>query len=160
MRHTLSRPTLALAPALLLATLLCTAGEVLAAKGNCNTPKTAFRTETDGVTTTATTWVTVPKSVVSFTQGGNNPSCVVVRFSVLPRANYLVYIRPLIDGTILATPDNVQLEYKSPGYLSTRAFEFVFPKIAPGNHVLRMQWITPDGQQTWFYRRTITVQHR
>jgi hypothetical protein len=136
------------------------ASDAFAAKGKCSTPKTAYRTETDVVATTSTSFVPVPKTGVSFKQGGNKASCVVVRFSVLPDADYIVYIRPVIDSTILATPTNVQLEYNSPSYLSTRSFEFVFPEIEPGKHVLRMEWVTYGGQQVQFFRRTVTVQHR
>lgn len=158
MPHAALRMAAAIVAGLAIAALA--AAPALAAKGNCKTPKTAFHTEYDGTTTTSTEWVKVPRTAVTFKQGGEKASCVVVRFSVLPDADYIVLVRPVIDGQLMATPHEVQLEYLSPGYSSTRSFEFVFPKVKPGSHVLRIEWRTPGGDPVDFYRRTVTVQHR
>lgn len=147
-----------------LAFVLCASAFVTsdasAAKGNCVLNKAAYRTETDSVTSTATEWTVMSKTAVKFTQGGSERSCVVVRFSGLPNATYIMSVRAVLDGKVIATPPEVQLEYDSPDYLSARAFEFVFPKVKPGKHTARIEWKAYPGFSNSMYRRTVTVQHR
>lgn len=136
------------------------ATDASAAQGNCVLNKAAYRTEKDGVTSPSTEWVVMSKTAVKFTQGGPGRSCVIVRFSGLPRATYIMRIRAVLDGEVIATPPEVQFEYDSPGYLSVRAFEFVFPKVKPGKHIVRIEWVAHPGFPNTVYRRTVTVQHR
>jgi len=132
----------------------------IGARGHCAVNKVAYRTETDGATTTSTDWVVVPKTLVKFTQGGSKPGCVVVHISALPRSTYIMRIRAVLDGTIVGTPPETQFEYDSAGYLSVRSFEFVFTKVPPGKHAVRIEWVAHPGFTNWMYERTVTVQHR
>ncbi|MEJ8573134.1 hypothetical protein [Microbaculum marinum] len=151
-----------LGPAAVAIAAVLAAQPAVAAKGGCNTPKTHYRTTETSATTTSTEYVLLPKSRIVFRQRGDEPGCVVVRLSALPRADYIMEVRPVIDGSKTATPASIQFEYDSPGYLSPRSFGFVFPKVAPGRHVLKFEWrtVSAPSHEARMYGRTITVQHQ
>lgn len=133
-----------------------------AASGVCKTTKTHFKVTKEGATTTSTTYSELPRSRIRFTQGGKNKGCVIVRLSALPRADYIMEVRAVLDETKLGKPDSVELEYDSPGYLSPRGFEFVFTNVAPGKHQAWIEWrtLTSSSNISQMYRRTVTLQHR
>ncbi len=154
--------TTAIAAGLATVFSLAYVSEASAVKGKCQTPKTAFRTTGDKAETNADKWVDLPKSKISFVQGGKKPGCVIVRFSAMPHTSHIIGIRVVLDGRATAEPGNIDLDYKSDGYISPRGFEFVFPKVPPGKHHVKIQWANWAGEHATahLYQRTITVQHR
>jgi hypothetical protein len=111
--------------------------------------------------TTNTTFKTVPEAIVTFTQGGTSPSCVVVRFSAetnVPGGAGIGRVRALLDNVTAAVPDEVQFSGADIAGLA-RAYDFVFPSVAPGSHVLRMQFRSSNGQSVFLDRHTTIVQH-
>ena len=151
-----------LAAAAIATALAVSAAPAQAAMGVCQTTKTHYRTTTEGAMTTSTTFVELPKSRAVFRQGGKKAGCVIVRLSAVPRDDYIMTVRAVMDEAKVARPDYVELEYESPGYLSPRGFEFVFPKVSPGRHVVRIEWHTntSPSDESRMYRRTVTVEHR
>jgi hypothetical protein len=133
-----------------------------AAKGVCQTTKTHYRTTTEGATTTSTTYVKMPRTRLTFKQGGNKKGCAIVRLSAVPRADYIMAVRAVLDGTKIGTPGEIELEYDSPGYLSPRGFEFVFRGVQPGKHTVWIEWrtYTTPADESRVYERTVTVMHR
>jgi hypothetical protein len=108
-------------------------------------------TPTLDFSTNSTIFVDVPESTLSFVQGGSVASCVIVRFSaeVSSKDNGLS-VRPLLDVSTVALPSSVGfggMECIPTVGCTTRAhsFEFVFPHVAPGTHLLRMQYNAAFG---------------
>ena len=136
--------------------------DAMAVKGKCETPKTAYRTTSDKAETDTIEWTDLPKSKIVFRQGGKKPGCVIVRVSAMPDAGYIIAIRAVIDGTIIAEPGGVQLDYQSADYLSPRGFEFIFPEIAPGKHALKIEWsnYAEEFAEAYLYKRSIVLHHR
>jgi hypothetical protein len=101
--------------------------------------------------TKSTTYVDIPEATVSFKQGGTVASCVIVRFSAAASSNADgVTIRPLLDVSTTALPVEIPLagmECIPTVGCTTRShsFEFVFPHVAPGKHLLRMQFEAAFG---------------
>lgn len=95
--------------------------------------------------TLSETYVDVPEATVSFVQGGSAPSCVIVRFSAqtFAKGNGMT-VRPLMDVNTRALPAGVQyaaMDCSAEGCGDhSYSFEFVFPSVAPGTHLLRMQY--------------------
>jgi hypothetical protein len=96
--------------------------------------------------TLSTTYVDIPEATLNFVQGGDVASCVIVRFSAEAFAkDNGVSVRPLLNVATTALPDEVAfagMECIPTVGCTTRAhaFEFVFPRVKPGKHLLRMQF--------------------
>lgn len=133
--------------------------------GSCSPQKIRYKTSSESVTTSQTGWTNVPYAGIAFTQGGSEPSCVIVRFSAMAAAEYPRWIglRVAIDGNKIgppeiASPGEIQFE----GYTelsAARSFDFVFPAVAPGKHTIHVQWKyqNPLGI-VWMHERTTIIQ--
>jgi hypothetical protein len=132
-----------------------------AAAGACNPTKIAYKTSNVSANMTSNVFAVVPQTPVAFTQGGVNPSCVIVRYSAMAAASYPKWIplRVLLDGSVVAEPGEIQYE----GYTEislARSFDFIFPSVAPGAHTVRVEWRSFNGGIIFMHDRTIIVQHR
>ena len=117
--------------------------------------------ELDSSSTTSTTFKTLPEASVSFTQGGISANCVVVRFSAVTVSgpNDGVKIRAHMDNTTVALPGEVFYSGDEGAAFGARSYDFVFPSVAPGSHVLRMQFRSTNGNIVYVHRHTTIVQH-
>ena len=110
--------------------------------------------------TTSTSFVNIPDASISFTQGGTKASCVVVRFSAESHVQGAdsVVVRAYLDKTTSAIP--AEIIYSSGDGFNTNAhaFEYIFPDVAPGHHVVNMQYKSLNGTSVNIYYRTTVVQ--
>jgi hypothetical protein len=118
----------------------------------------------DGGHTNSTTPVTIPQGTVNFKQGGSGPSCVIVRFSgqaVVSASGDLIIIAAQLDGATAAVPNQAAFAGDTSANVVTRshAFDFVFPDVAPGNHTLRMQYMSTLGTSVQMDRHTIVIHY-
>jgi hypothetical protein len=138
------------------------------ATNTCNTPRLSFASS-DNIfaSTTSTTFVDVPDMVVRFTIPGNTATCIVVPYTatVWTGKDELIYIRAQLDGAVTGFPAEVQFEGDSDEdgdgkWARAHAFSFVFPKVTPGAHTLRIQWRSFFGGTVSTHWRTVVVHHR
>jgi hypothetical protein len=115
--------------------------------GGCNTPKMKFIVSRNGFSTGSMIFANIPEAAVSFTQGGTRPGCVVVRFSAqsYAGANNTLHVRAFLDNKTAGLPASVQYAAEQNVISDAHAYDFVFPSVAPGVHVLRMQFRSDDG---------------
>jgi hypothetical protein len=110
--------------------------------------------------TNSTTFKTMPEGTVSFTQGGTSASCIVVRFSASTVSNNdFMVVRPFLDNTTTAIPAEIEISGFDGNAARAHTYEFVFPSVAPGSHVLRMQYRTRIGNAAAMNQHTTVVQH-
>jgi hypothetical protein len=107
---------------------------------------------------TATTFATIPQTTVNFVQGGTVASCVAVRFSGETGAAGVGFmeVRAVLDGVTIAPPGAVRFGV-SEGTEVARSYEFIFKQVAPGAHVLRMEFRSSNGVSTFVSNRTTSV---
>ena len=118
--------------------------------------------------TSSTSFVNVPNTGVSFTQGGASSGCVIVTFTAEAFApgSRLLQIRARLDDSVTAAPGNVQLsgdddEDGDGRWARSQAFAFIFTSVAPGSHFVRMQFRSPDVfGSVLIHKHTVVVQHR
>lgn len=114
----------------------------------------------DTGTTTSPAFVNIPEATVAFKQGGTTASCVIVRFSAhaFADAGLSLVIRAYLDNTTAALPAEVTYATGEnlPGG-GARSYEFVFPNVAPGNHLVRMQFRSATGDFAVLVLRHTTV---
>jgi hypothetical protein len=138
--------------------------------GSC-TDMTAMDVKSDSSTdasTNASSFVDVPNSWISFTQGGSGSGCVVVTFtgeSWAPRGRVL-QLQARLDSATTGAPGNVQLsgdddEDGDGEWSRSHAFTFVFPSVKAGPHylVVRYRSVT-SGNRVYMGKHTTVVQHR
>ncbi len=127
---------------LLVGALLAAAFPAAAAtvSGTCNTSQTKFISSTHSVSTTATSYVTMPDASFSFTQGGKSKSCVVVFFSARLEASNgsAPFLSALLDDSIF--PTSQELVTGNDGLVHSYSAIFVFPSVASGHHTMKMRW--------------------
>jgi len=111
--------------------------------------------------TTSSAYENIPESQVSFVQGGNAPSCVIVRFSVealAAGADNALEIRAFMGNITAGRPGSVLVGDRTGEYRGY-SYEFVFPSVAPGFHTIRMQGrSTVTGQQVSVRNHNTVVQ--
>lgn len=104
----------------------------------------------------------IPEARIAFTQGGTNASCVIVRFSAAttPQDGGIVAIRPVIDGDLAVFPLPISTDYSADTIWQTAtSFEFIFPSVAPGQHVVRMYYRSPQGTQVRVHHYNMVIQY-
>ena len=104
------------------------------------------------------TFTNVPHTSVTFTQGGAVPTCVIVRFSAQVGASNgtNMHVRAVLDGATLALPPEVRFAFTA-DTSAARSYEFIFPSVAPGKHVLRMQYQSSNGSSMNISNRSTIV---
>lgn len=127
---------------------------------DCSPTKMKILTSQAISTTTSKTYADVTEATLNFTQGGATATCVIVRFSAQAFSKEDgVTVRPLLDVSTKALPPEVALAgmecIPTVGCTSrSYSFEFVFPRVAPGNHLLRMQFKAGLGSAFGVYIET------
>lgn len=122
----------------------------------------AFKTETAQVTTTSTSFVAMPGSgrVITTTVAG----CIIVEFSGEETAalnTNRMLIRAATLGGLVAEPPSVRVGYPfSPGNYETRAMRFIFKNVPPGQHNVRIEWLSQSGGNVYVQNRTLAVSYR
>jgi len=108
--------------------------------------------------TVSGTFVHIAEAVVPFLQGGVSASCVIVRFSAETYSHNIAIVRAYLDKTTAALPNEVIYTGTDANFLvRARSYEFVFPSVAPGNHTVRMQFRSGDGEIVTVSRYNTTV---
>jgi len=135
--------------------------------GACTTSKSRFKTSKTIEETAALSFETIPGTTIEFRQSGNKAKCVRVEFSVVAyvRNSAKMEVRARLDGNAVAKPGIVQLsgdddENNADGAARARAFLFVFPKVKPGKHTVRIEWRSTVQTFINIERRTTVVHHR
>jgi hypothetical protein len=111
-------------------------------------------------TTTSSAFVNLPEGQVAFTQG--SAGCVLVRFSASTfGANGIdvVVIRAVLDNATAALPASIKVRGENDVTGYPRTFEFIFPSVAPGAHILRMQFASEKGNVIHVKAHNTVVQY-
>ena len=105
----------------------------------CNPTRIKYMaSDASSFTTTSTSYVDLPQARIAFRQGGASPSCVLVRFSAAPFANRNMGFRALLDG-VAGIPFEGQVSDGADKGANARRFTFIFPDVAPGDHLVQIQ---------------------
>lgn len=156
--------SIALAFAALLALAIVPAREVTAQTSKCELSKSKVRVQNDRVSRTPNHQELrdVPYTEMRFTQGGDQPACVIVEFSaVVGRGKGLMSILAVLDSeatgtnTILGGVDFTPFSSD----LSARTFSFAARGIAPGRYTARIQWRSRGGP-VFMHERITIVEHQ
>src|SRR5690349_7692512 len=148
--------------ALLLATLPVAVQATSPTTGTCKPEQVKFIASTVEHTTTSFSFVNIPETQIVFTQGGATASCVLVRFSANTYgANNIdvVNVRAVLDNTTSALPGSISVRSESDIVGFPRSFEFIFPKVTPGSHVLRMQFSSDKGNLVHVKNHNTVIQY-
>ena len=94
--------------------------------------------------TTSMSFVRLTETGGKFIQGGSRASCVMVRFEgyVATDVDNVITISATIDGKPIGER---QLAYAAVVY-QPRAWTFIVPSVAPGEHVIRFNFRTNNGK--------------
>lgn len=112
-------------------------------------------------TTSSGIFTNIPETQVAFTQGGAVASCVLVRFSASTYgadAIDVIDVRAFLDNATAALPASIGVRGENDVTGYPRTFEFIFPSVAPGSHVLRMQYKSEKGNPVHVKARNTVVQ--
>jgi hypothetical protein len=111
--------------------------------------------------TTSQIFQNLSEAQLVFVQGGAGPSCVVVRFSAEAGASpspAAVVVRALLDSVTSAVPDGVTFGvFEEPP--AARSYEFIFLNVAPGRHVVKMQFRSTNGSNVFIGIHSTIVLH-
>lgn len=128
---------------LLFAVLTPAAAPAAPVNGVCSPTKMKYSASAKNSSqTTSTTFVNIPEAGFNFVQGGSSASCVLVRFSAETAigTNQILIVRAFLDNTTAALPAEAVYSSGRGDDNGARVFEFVFPSVAPGSHLVRMQF--------------------
>ena len=136
--------------------------------GSCaGMTETEFKSDSSVDSTTSSgSFVNVPNATISFNQAV--AGCVIVTFSSETYAEFsrLLYVRARLDGATTAAPGGVQFsgdddEDGDGRWARSRAYTFIFPSVAAGNHTVTMQFRSLSfGKTVHIGKHTTIVQHR
>jgi len=139
----------------------------LSATGSCKPALLDYvEITTDGQSTSSGTFVDLPGTSLTFTQGGTAASCVEVDFTAMTFAagGALLDVQPVLDGATLGVPSATQLsgdddENANGRWSRSHAFDFIFPSVAPGSHTMKMQFESVVGGTVFINRNAMLVRH-
>jgi hypothetical protein len=127
--------------------------------GTCAVGKQSFATHGDGNSTTSTTFVDIPGAVVSFTASAK-AKCVSVLFTSMAAAqgNEILMVRALLDNAVVGLPEETQFT-GTDDFNAARSYamNFVFPSVAAGAHIVKMQFRSFSGGNVFVHRGTTIV---
>lgn len=169
----ITRRSVALACAALLAVAIGPAREVTAQTFTCELGKTTARVQGGRFNRTrSTTFEDIPSTELRFTQGPGRPGCVIVQFSGAAYAgkDRLMWIRVVLDaeatGTrIFLSPGDVPFagnddESVRSDAVRARTFNFAARGIEPGEYTARVQWASIRGGAVYMHEQIVIVQHQ
>jgi hypothetical protein len=129
----------------------------------CSPTKMRIKVAATTASTTSTSFVAIPDSGLTFTQGGTGPSCVLVRFSAASsvNGNSVARVAAKLDNATSAEPVSAQFSGDTvSGGSRAHSFEFLFVNVPPGPHTVRMMYMVGNGSDEVFMdERTMVVQH-
>lgn len=143
---------------LMLAALTPSTASATPTIGACSPTKSSYVVSIRNSQRSSTTFGNVPETSVNFVQGGAKASCVIVRFSATTFGAKMM-VRAFLDGVTVSIPDEVLFSSgDNNGLGGAHSFEFVFRSVAPGSHIVRMQYRSdPFAPGTVTMQRHITV---
>jgi hypothetical protein len=129
--------------------------------GNCITNRTAYRTQSNSVSTTSPTFSTMPNTHFPVTHAAG---CIIVDFSamvLIVNSTERMLVRAWIGGIGAAEPLQMNLgRPASANQYETRSTHFVFPNVPAGTHTVRIEWRSQNGGNVGVGNRTLKVQYR
>jgi hypothetical protein len=130
--------------------------------GICTPAKAKFLSSVNSSSTSSTTPVNFMDNRLNFVQGGASASCVIVRFSAMVEgvSGYNVAVSATIDGTNASLPAEVLFSDGGDLNFQVRSFDFIFPSVAPGSHLVRIQFRSPTAISVSIAAHNIIVQYR
>jgi len=136
------------------------AKDVPPAGGVCSPTKMKYLASFQAEQRTSQNFGNIIEATVTFTQGGTGASCVVVRFSAdasSPADN--VVVRAYLDNTTAALPNEAFYSGPDGNSVGAHSFDFIFPSVTPGSHVVHMQFKSAGGAVVYVFRHNTIVQH-
>ena len=129
--------------------------------GQCITNRTAYRTQSNVVSTISTDYVVMANTHLPVT---HTAGCLIVDFAgvvaTIGSANRMI-IRAWIPGIGTAEPPLAFLgQPVTSAVHETRSMRFVFPNVPAGTHSVRIDWRSETGDLVAAVYRTLTVQYR
>jgi hypothetical protein len=127
-----------------------------------NLPKTDVVVNSLSQNTSSVTLVDVQGSDASFIVAGPTRSCVLVSFAAqafAPGPFSFMRVRATLDGAP-SIEGEIQLVAESENFSSAHAYNFLFPSVAPGSHVVRMQYRSPNATEIAINDFSLNVRHR
>jgi hypothetical protein len=126
---------------------------------------TKARTERPSVplTTASKSFVDLTGASLPVAIAGTAPSCLAVTFAarmlaVLPEG---VAVRAVLDKTKIAEPGEIVMSANDDaGTMTAHAFTWVFTGVAPGNHVVKLQFRSLLGSSVGIGQSSLVVQYR
>jgi len=126
------------------------------ATGNCNTTATRYKVSNLNQPTTSTDYINAGETNVAFTQG--SAGCVTVLFSAEAGAiSDIMYVRAMLDDITPCEPNAPYFAVAT--QMAVRAMHYVCPSVAPGSHLLRMQFKSNGGNNVVLRFRTTIVNY-
>lgn len=115
--------------------------------GNCSPARVKYvASDALAFKTISSSYIDLAQARVSFRQGGNTPSCVLVRFSANANGDQSNFaIRALLDGAELALPNELVVTDGADKGPAARRFTFVLPSVSPGSHTVAIQYRRLNG---------------
>ncbi len=143
----------------LMSMLTSTPGAALE-RGTCSPTKVAFIVSDTERSTSSMTFVLLAETAVKFVQGGSRPSCVMVRLEgyVAAGSNTAISILATIDGDTI-DPGEVQLAYNDSAVFQPRAWTFILPSVAPGEHRIGFKFRSNNGNTVFFSNSNAIIHH-
>lgn len=117
--------------------------------------------DTAGSNTTSITFIDLPGTSVSFTQGGTGPGCVIVTFSAIGRADAddVSNVRVMM-GQTAAKPNEIRFNAGTAGKYAAATYQFIFPLVPPGDRKIRIQYRSEDGNLVYLSNPFVRVDYR
>lgn len=138
----------------------------LLARGSCSPDTTKYIVSDLQTTTDSQSYIAVPETFISFTQGGTTASCVIVSFSGMAitfNAGNVMRVQPLLDAATPCQPQESIFDVGvGAGNVADRAMNFVCHNVSPGAHTIRMQFRSNSGtgNSVSLWNRTTIIQHK
>lgn len=134
---------------------------VVEESGACSPGTTSYKTSRGPISTSSQSFRSVDDTFLRFRQGGSQNSCVLVYFTAEASApGDVMEIRAVLDATsvpVVASPADVYFARDTE--LEARGFNFVFPRVSPGLHNVRIQIRSLGGSPVTLYYRSLIIEY-
>lgn len=133
--------------------------------GKCTPAHIAFVASDKASATSSGGLLPVPDMFLSFTQGGNAASCVMLQFQAQAHApgttSSLIGLDARLDGddTDNYFPPEPQFAANDATFGVIRSMTIVFPSVAPGQHTVRMFFRSANGGVVELSQPSLIVNH-
>jgi hypothetical protein len=127
-----------------------------------NLPKTEVIVNSLSQSTDSTSLVDVESSEVFFKVGGTKPTCVLATFAAqafAPGPFALMRVKALLDGK-QSVEGEIQLVAESENFADAHSYNFLFVGVNPGDHLVTMQYRSPNNDEVFINDFNLSVRHR